>query len=112
MAVNQKYNLLERGILEQGDTVIPNDGSFYDSYNWEGKKGKSLTITLESQDFDPYLAIQSPDGKIIAENDDLQEGSSNAGLTIKLPVDGIYRIIINSYDPKGKGDYTLSVVEK
>lgn len=106
------YNLLERGTLEDGDSVIPSDGSLYDAFSWEGKKGDSLVITLESQEFDTYLAVQDAKGKIIAENDDKSEGNSNSGLSVVLPADGTYRFIINSYDPKGRGDYTISVQRK
>lgn len=109
VAATQKYDLLERGILEDGDLVIPSDGSLYDAFVWQGKKGDKLVIRLESPDFDTYLAVQDSKGKIIAENDDLSEGSSNSGLSIVLPKDDTYRLIINSYDPKGRGNYTISV---
>lgn len=112
IAATQQYNLLERGVLEDGDTVIPSDNSLYDSYQWKGQKGDSLTITLESDDFDSYLAVQDPQGQIIAENDDFSEGNSNSGLTVVLPEDGVYRLIVNSYDPKGRGNYTISVTKK
>lgn len=105
-ATNSQPLLLKQGILEQGDTTI-DDGSYYDTYSLEGKKDQSLIITLESQEFDPYLAIQNPEGQIIGENDDAAEGSSNSQLKITLPMDGAYQIIVNSFDPKGQGKYTL-----
>ena len=35
---------VERGALEQGDRVISDDGSFYDSYPIEGQAGESFNI--------------------------------------------------------------------
>lgn len=112
VAATQKYDLFERGILEDGDLVIPSDGSLYDALVWPGKKGDNLIITLESKDFDTYLAIQDSKGKIIAENDDASEGNSNSRLSLVLPENDTYRLIINSYDPKGRGNYTITVERK
>jgi hypothetical protein len=111
VAATQPYDLLKSGILQDGDTVIPSDGSLYDAYIWEGKQGESLTVTLESEDFDTYLAVQDPEGKIIAENDDFSQGNSNSTLNLTLPVDGVYRLIVNSYDPQGRGKYTITVIK-
>lgn len=111
-AMTKNYDLLEKGSLEDGDLVIPSDGSLYDAFVWRGKEGDSVVITLESNSFDTYLAVQDSQGDIIAENDDLSEGNSNSSLSIVLPEDGNYRLIVNSYDPKGRGDYTISVQRK
>ncbi len=111
VAAIQKYDLNETGILQDGDTVIPSDGSLYDTYTWEGKQGDSLTVTLKSEEFDTYLAVQDPEGKIIAENDDFSQKDSNSSLTITLPVDGVYRLIVNSYDSQGRGKYTITVTK-
>ncbi|MGK7872607.1 MAG: CAP domain-containing protein [Xenococcaceae cyanobacterium] len=103
--------LLEQGVLEEGDSVIPNDGSLYDSYTLQGRACQSLTIAVESQDFDTYLAIQDPRGIIIAQHDDIDinKKNTNSTLTITLPSDGVYNLIVNAYDPKGRGQYTLTV---
>ena len=111
VAAIRKYDLNETGILQDGDTVIPSDGSLYDTYTWEGKQGDSLTVTLKSEEFDTYLAVQDPEGKIIAENDDFSQKDSNSSLTVTLPVDGVYRLIVNSYDSQGRGKYTITVTK-
>jgi hypothetical protein len=96
------------GVLEKGDQVIPADSSFYDTYTIEGSAGQEIKIDLVSQDFDTYLAILDPTGKIIAENDDLAQGNSNSQITLKLPSDGSYRLIVNSYSDQGQGKYTIT----
>lgn len=100
---------VERGFLEEGDKVIPNDGSFYDSYPISGKAGESFLISLESTDFDAFLAIMDEEGNILEQNDDVSEDDSNSQLEITLPNDGTYSLIVNSYDQEGKGAYILTI---
>ena len=97
------------GNIEEGDTVIPNDGSFYDSYPIEGIAGDSFVISVESQDFDTFLAIMDAEGNILDQNDDISETNSNSRLKITLPNNGVYNVIVNAYDQGGKGDYLLTV---
>jgi uncharacterized protein YkwD len=102
-------NKIERGTLDTGDKTIPDDGSFYDSYPLEGKAGESFIITLESDDFDTFLALMDPKGTILEQNDDIDDKNSNSLLRITLPDDGVYSLIINAYNEGGKGEYVLTV---
>ena len=101
--------LNEKGSLDEQDSVLSSDGSFYDEYTFEGRAGQSVTILLESSDFDPYLAVFTPDGKLFKEHDDISQSNSNSQITLTLPVAGIYRVIVNGYDDKAKGRYSLTV---
>jgi hypothetical protein len=100
---------IERGSLGTGDKTIPDDGSFYDSYPLEGKAGDSFIITLESDEFDTFLAIMDAKGTIIEQNDDIDDKNSNSLLRITLPDDGVYSLIVNAYNEGGKGKYVLTV---
>ncbi len=100
---------VERGLLEEGDKVIPNDGSFYDSYPLTGKKGESFIISLESSDFDTFLAIMDDEGNILQQNDDIRENNNNSQLRVTIPRDGTYSLIVNAYDKDGKGAYILTI---
>ncbi|MGK7937162.1 MAG: PPC domain-containing protein [Xenococcaceae cyanobacterium] len=100
---------IQQGKLEEGDTVIPNDGSFYDSYPIEGIAGDYFVISVESQDFDTFLAIMDAEGNILGQNDDISETNSNSRLKITLPNNGVYNVIVNAYDRGGKGSYLLTV---
>ena len=102
-------NNIERGALEDGDRTIPEDGSFYDSYPLEGKKGDSLTIDLKSDEFDPFVALIDDKGNIIEQNDDISEEDSNSEIKVSIPEDGAYNIIVNAYDEGGKGEYILTI---
>ncbi|MEL7038240.1 MAG: trypsin-like peptidase domain-containing protein [Cyanobacteria bacterium J06592_8] len=101
--------LEERGSLDANDPVLPSDGSRYDEYVFDGEAGQTVTIRLESSDFDPYLAVFSPNGQLVGENDDANSSEKNAALTFTLPVTGRYRVVVNAYDSTGQGDYLLTV---
>ncbi|MEG3832874.1 MULTISPECIES: pre-peptidase C-terminal domain-containing protein [unclassified Microcoleus] len=107
-------------ILEQNgelspakSSVLPSDSSLYDEYTFEGTQGQKLVITVESTEFDTYLAIFNSQGELLGENDDVTQQNSNSELTVTLSANGRYRVIVNAYDPppKGRGKYSLTVRE-
>ena len=100
---------VERGSLEQGDRVISDDGSLYDSYPIEGKAGESFNIYLESDEFDAFVALIDANGNIVDQNDDISQEDSNSRIRVTLPEDGIYNVIVNTYDEGGTGKYVLTV---
>jgi hypothetical protein len=102
---------IERGTLETGDRTIAEDGSLYDSYPIEGKAGDSFTINLESDEFDPFVALIDDQGNIIKQNDDIDKDNSNSQIQVTIPQDGVYNVIVNAYDQGGKGNYVLTVRE-
>jgi hypothetical protein len=101
--------LSRNGSLTAGDTKLSNDGSFYDSYPLKGRAGDAFIIEVDSQEFDPFVAVVDLAGKTVAQNDDLSDRNSNSRLQLTLPNDGEYRIIINSYQEKGRGHYIIKV---
>ena len=100
---------IERGTLEEGDRIIAEDGSFYDSYPLEGRSGESFTIYLESDQFDAFVALIDAQGNIIEQNDDIDEENSNSRIQVTIPEDGVYNVIVNAYDKGGTGEYVLTV---
>ncbi|HAO13932.1 MAG TPA: serine protease [Planktothrix sp. UBA8407] len=101
--------LNQKGVLENQDSVLSSDNSLYDEYTFDGKQGQSVVIRLESQDFDSYLALFDPQGKLIAENDDASQSDKNAQIRVTLPATGRYRVVVNAYDKTGRGQYLLTV---
>lgn len=108
-AADRQPILQVQGALEQGDNVLDEDKSLYDVHDFEGRAGQSVTISVESTDFDTYVLIADADGKVLEENDDLSEDNSNSRITITLPKDGVYHIIVNGYESKDLGRYNLTV---
>ena len=97
------------GVLEPGDPLLDN-GGLYDEYSFEGQAGQTISITLESLAFDTYLILQDPTGQTLAENDDIEPDNQNSWLTVALPVDGIYQVLVNAYEEQAQGDYKLTIL--
>lgn len=106
----QQNNLLLQieGVLGQGSPTLQ-DGSLYGEHTFQGRAGQTVTISLESNDFDTYLILLGPDNQVVAENDDLASNTLNSGMTITLSASGTYRVIANAYDSSGTGRYLLTV---
>jgi hypothetical protein len=58
--------------------------------------GKTYVIDMMSMQFDCFLRLEDPTGKQIAFNDDGGEGL-NSRLAIRVPADGVYRVICTSF---------------
>lgn len=101
--------LREQGVLGENSQVLQQDGSLYDEYQFQGRQGQRVTISMESSEFDTYLLLVDPNGQLVDQNDDGSEGSTNSQLVVTLPANGIYTVIANAYDSAGRGRYTLTV---
>jgi len=103
------FILQQQGILSSRDAKLPSDGSLFTAYSFEGRTGQSVTINLASPDFDPFLAVLDPDGRIIAQNDDISQTDNNSQLTLTLSRTGTYQVIVNAFGSDGRGRYMLTI---
>ncbi len=103
------FILQQEGILSPGDSVLPTDGSLFKAYRFEGRAGQSVTIDLASPDFDTFLAVLDPEGRMIGENDDISQTNNNSQLTLTLSQTGIYQVIVNAFDSDDRGRYILTI---
>lgn len=79
------------------------------AYRFEGRDDDVLTITLESDDFDAFLTLLGPDGTELTSDDD-GAGGQNARITaFVLPADGVYTILVDSYNRISTGSYRLAL---
>lgn len=101
--------LQEQGILDASAPVLRSDGSRYREYTFSGTAGQTVTITLESGDFDTYLMLIDPSNRMLRDNDDAAPDNTNSTLTVTLPATGTYKVIANAYDRSGQGQFTLTV---
>lgn len=109
IATPVRYGSLEVGRLSPGDGQL-RAGEYRDLYSFTGKAGDPVIIDLVSEDFDPYLAIISPSGKVL-RNDDW--GSSPAArIKARLIEDGEYKVVVTSFRPGEQGTYVLRVQDQ
>jgi len=99
-----------RGTLTPGTTQI---------WVYLGQAGQVMTLrasadvrAYEVEDYfaglDTLLVIFAPDGHVVAQNDDADDGSGDAELTFTLPMAGVYRVEVRSAGLATGGAYTLS----
>lgn len=86
------------------------DDSFYDAYLIQGIPNTTVSITLESDDFDAYLVIgTTDDGFQSLESDDDGGGGTNSQLIYRFTDSRLYEIRANTLSEGETGNYTLTV---
>jgi serine protease Do len=108
-ASRERYILRQQGILGPGSFVLPSDGSLFKVHAFEGRAGQSVTINLASPDFKTYLALLDPSGQSVGETQEVSQNNNDSRLTVTLPRTGMYRVIVNAYDRRGRGRYALTI---
>jgi len=89
------------------------EGSFFDSYSFNGIAGQEVAIALNSGVFDTFLYLLAPDDSAIAIDDD-GNGGTNSRIpatsgSITLPFNGTYTILVSSFEPSVTGGYLISL---
>jgi len=95
-----------RGSLSSADYRAPND-AYFDTWELEGRVGGSLTIDLQSDDFDAFLYVVGP-GLEETLSDDDGGGGCHARITLTFLEAGTFRVIATSAGSRERGVYTLS----
>ena len=99
------------GSLSTSDCRL-SDGSYYDTFTFNGSTGQQIAVSMSSS-FDTYLFMFSPNGQLLAFDDDGGSGTDSrmpaeTGF-ITLPSSGVYTIGANSYVPSTTGSYTVTL---
>ena len=113
-------------VFEKKDSLVKEDGtrpspsdasqiSYFKTYTYRMKAGHTYTIDLNSGDkggkkLDTFLRFESPEGKLIAEDDD-GGGFPNARIVHKIIKDGDYKIIATSFEASQIGAFVLKIFE-
>ncbi|MDO5506421.1 MAG: hypothetical protein Q4F49_09085 [Pseudoxanthomonas suwonensis] len=97
------------------DTTATRDDSGipYDIWTLQGQPGQTLTVRMESDDFDAYLQsgrLQGDDFQVEYEDDD---GGNQLNARLRVPLDSRGRGLVRatSYAADARGSYRLTVSE-
>jgi len=90
-------------ILEKSGALEP----MRDEYSFTAEAGETLTIELESPDFDTVLSLLDASGAELEVNDDYN-GTLNSTIVITIPESGEYTAVAGSFSGQG-GTYELVV---
>ncbi len=101
-------------LLTSGDVTGAIESTLsQDHFTFEATAEQVISITLsEGSDntLDSVIVLRAPDGTPIAFNDDGDDGGRySATLDIRLPIDGLYTIVVAGYDGTSIGDFTMTV---
>jgi hypothetical protein len=83
------------------------DGSVFDFYSTTIPAAGAYTFSESSTAIDPYLFLEAANGDVVAENDDVSDVDTNAGMKVLIPA-GSYVVAANTFDPKTYGPYSIS----
>jgi len=98
-----------QGQLSSSDYLRSADTTYAQWWLLQGQAGQQVTIDLESDAFDAFVFLFGPGLADDGSQDDDGGGNCNARLTVMLPQDGQYRILVNTRGKYETGSYTLSV---
>lgn len=91
------------------NSALLTDGSSFDAYTFDGQAGQSIEISMESTDFDAFLALGIVGSDSVVARDDDGGNNSDALIVVRLPRTGRYVILANSYGRDAAGAYTLGI---
>jgi hypothetical protein len=95
------------GKLERTDPKF-NGQKIHKLFVIELQKGSTYQIDHMSKNFDAYLYLESPEGKILAQDDDGGEGL-NSRIVHKANETGKYRVIATSLGGASTGAFTFQI---
>lgn len=93
--------------LEIGATVEGELDESMGTYTFSATAQQVLVFTLSSEDFDPFLQIESASGDVLASDDD-GGGSLNARIVFVAPEAGEYNLVARSYGGDASGAFVLT----
>ena len=97
------------GFLSRYD-VEASSGEYRQAWRLEGRPGDFVSIDLESDEFDTFLAV-SGSGLGVETDDDGGE-STNSRLSVVIPEDGELIIVVSSFSSGTTGEFILSVEKR
>lgn len=99
------------GSIGVGETVTGTAAGSTVGYDIVLDAGQTVTIDLNSEEFDTYLRVNDASGTEIAFNDDvdLMNSNLNSQLEFTAPSSGTFTIVVDSFGGSPIGSYTLSV---
>jgi hypothetical protein len=95
------------GQLDTGDCRLSEDNSLIDYYSFQVSSNRTVSLTMQSDEFDPFLVLLDENGDLVDYDDDSDPGSQ-LGANIQITLSpGRYYVGANSVYAGEGGFYTL-----
>ncbi len=98
--------LTSLSLLQQRETLKAGESR---EYAFPGSAGQPIAIDLKSRAFDHNITLFDSSGKKIAEKTGNSQNRRESQITVKLPSNGTYKVVVKGGDRTSKGTYTLSI---
>ena len=95
------------GQLESGDSTL-DSGEYSDIFTFDGQAGQTISVELNSTDFDTYIGLVFPSDEVL-ENDDYEGSTSKSRIDLTLQESGRYSVIATSYESGETGSYQVTL---
>lgn len=95
---SREINIHEKGYLQR---------KRYKTYDFRGKAQQPVNISVTSREFNTYLEIYNPSGRLIARNDNAN--GTNSQINLNLPHTGIYTVVVKGATKHDEGRYILRI---
>jgi hypothetical protein len=102
---NDKGMATYTGKLDKDDPLYK--GKRHKLFTFEMEEGKTYQIDMKSGQLDSYLFLESPEGEVLAKDDDSGDGL-DARIVHKAAKSGRFRIICTNFGG-GLGEFTLTI---
>ena len=103
-------SLSGQGQLDDSDDITPG-GRYFDTWSFYAEAGETISIVVESSDFDTVAVLLNTEGEPILSNDDINSETTNSQLDIDVTQSGEFILGVLSYDGSGLGTYSVGVRE-
>lgn len=75
----------------------------------EAKPNDVILATVTSSSFDPAVQLQTKDGVVIKENDDVAQGDQSAQIIARLNDAGEYKLVVSGFKGAAGGQFTIRI---
>lgn len=103
----EPFTQTHNGTLATGDGVVERDSSLYDDYNINVQAGWTVTATMTSSEFPPYVWLMGENN--VNEQQGARPGSNFATVTYAVTQTGRYVVRANSMTGGQSGAYQLVI---
>jgi hypothetical protein len=81
----------------------------FQTHTFVARGGDVVSIIVTSDTFDPFLVLRDPENTVVRENDDCGSIRHSCIREQTLTLDGVYLVVVDSYDAHSVGDYDLEI---
>ena len=90
------------------DDAYNSGNKYYDSYWFRALETATAKANIDSDAFDPYLAVYDEDGRLVAQDDNSGAGD-DANASFRVAFGKFYEVVVTSAREDETGEYDLNV---